>query len=82
MLAAPLSLRCTLLGSSDFVIQFGLHGSGVTHTFGDLPVNETAQHVRLSNTRGTAAIAHWDVPDCGAPARRGNRPGSMGTGCL
>ena len=20
---------------------------------------------RVSNTRGTAAIAHWDVPDCG-----------------
>eukprot|EP01013_Petalomonas_cantuscygni_P033359 TRINITY_DN60295_c0_g1_i1.p1 TRINITY_DN60295_c0_g1~~TRINITY_DN60295_c0_g1_i1.p1 ORF type:complete len:155 (-),score=21.18 TRINITY_DN60295_c0_g1_i1:561-1025(-) len=50
---------------SDFVIQCGLHGSGVQNTFGNLPVNETHSGVKISNTRGTAAIAHWDVPDCG-----------------
>ena len=50
---------------SDFVLQCGLHGSGVTHTFGDLPVNETTTGKTLSNTRGTCAIAHFDVPDCG-----------------
>lgn len=50
---------------SDFVIQTGLHGTGRTHAFGDLKVNETGTGVRIGNTRGTAAIAHWDVPDCG-----------------
>ena len=50
---------------SDFVIQMGTHGLGRANPEGDLPVNETSQHVKLSNTRGTAAIAHWDVPDCG-----------------
>ena len=50
---------------SDFVIQMGTHGLGRANPEGDLAVNETAQHVRLSNTRGTAAVAHWDVPDCG-----------------
>eukprot|EP00038_Savillea_parva_P012149 m.202595 g.202595 ORF g.202595 m.202595 type:complete len:159 (+) comp21818_c0_seq1:106-582(+) len=50
---------------SDFVIQCGLHGSGKSNAFGDLPVNETSQHTRISNTRGTAAIAHFDVPDNG-----------------
>jgi cyclophilin family peptidyl-prolyl cis-trans isomerase len=47
------------------VIQCGLHGSGVTHSFGDLSVNETFVGRRVSNTRGTAAIAHFDVPDNG-----------------
>ena len=28
-------------------------------------MNETKSGARVSNTRGTAAIAHWDVPDCG-----------------
>jgi cyclophilin family peptidyl-prolyl cis-trans isomerase len=46
---------------SDFVIQFGLHGSKVASPLPDLKVNET----KLSNLRGSVAIAHWDVPDCG-----------------
>lgn len=46
---------------SDFVIQCGLHGTGKVNPYPALAVNET----KLSNTRGTAAIAHWDVPDCG-----------------
>ena len=50
---------------SDFVIQFGLHGSGVECPHGNLTVNETMVGPRLSNTRGTCSIAHWDVPDCG-----------------
>jgi cyclophilin family peptidyl-prolyl cis-trans isomerase len=50
---------------SDFVIQCGLHGSGVANPHGDLRANETATGARVSNTRGTAAIAHHDVPDCG-----------------
>jgi cyclophilin family peptidyl-prolyl cis-trans isomerase len=50
---------------SDFVIQFGLHGSGVQNPHGDLSVNETHAHVKLSNRRGTCSVAHWDVPDCG-----------------
>ena len=51
---------------SDFVIQCGLHGSGKPNPLGvDLKVNETALHQRVSNARGTAAVAHWDVPDCG-----------------
>ena len=50
---------------SDFVIQCGLHGSKVSNPHGNLAVNETKSGVRLSNTRGTCACAHWDVPDCG-----------------
>lgn len=50
---------------SDFALQCGLHGSAVENPFGDLSVNETKLHKRVSNTRGTAAVAHWDVPDCG-----------------
>ena len=50
---------------SDFVIQMGTHGCNRANPEGDLKVNETAAHVRVGNTRGTAAIAHWDVPDCG-----------------
>mmetsp|Transcript_46974 Transcript_46974/g.87829 ORF Transcript_46974/g.87829 Transcript_46974/m.87829 type:complete len:165 (+) Transcript_46974:62-556(+) len=49
---------------SDFVIQCGLHGSGVNPP-GNLAKNETRDGVFLSNTRGTCAIAHWDVPDNG-----------------
>ena len=45
--------------------QMGLHVSGRTVPNGDLSVNETHSGVRVSNTRGTAAVAHWDVPDCG-----------------
>ena len=50
---------------SDFVIQMGTHGLNRANPEGDLPVNETKMHTKVSNTRGTAAIAHWDVPDCG-----------------
>jgi cyclophilin family peptidyl-prolyl cis-trans isomerase len=50
---------------SDFVIQCGLHGSDVHNPQGVLTVNETALGPRVSNTRGTAAIAHFDSPDCG-----------------
>ena len=28
-------------------------------------MNETKRTPRVSNTRGTLSIAHWDVPDCG-----------------
>jgi cyclophilin family peptidyl-prolyl cis-trans isomerase len=49
---------------SDFVIQFGLHGTG--RTSGSLTVNETGCTGKtVSNTRGTASVAHFDVPDCG-----------------
>ena len=41
---------------SDFVVQCGLHGTGLVHPQGDLPVNETATGVRLSNKAGTASI--------------------------
>ena len=47
---------------SDFVIQCGLHPDKAPK---GLSVNETAFHAKISNTRGTAAVAHWDVPDCG-----------------
>ena len=47
------------------MIQCGLHGSGVTHNFGNLSVNETSIGPRISNTRGTCSIAHFDVPDNG-----------------
>lgn len=50
---------------SDFVIQGGLHGSKKTNPHPALSVNESKLPSRLSNTRGAAAIAHWDVPDCG-----------------
>ena len=51
---------------SDFVIQFGLHGSGRSNPHGDLAVNETGcAGTVTSNTRGTASVAHFDVPDCG-----------------
>ena len=49
---------------SDFVVQFGLHGTG--RTSGSLSVNETGSTgTVISNTRGTASVAHFDVPDCG-----------------
>ena len=50
---------------SDFVIQCGTHGLNKANPLGDLKVNETSSGTKVSNTRGTAAIAHWDVPDCG-----------------
>lgn len=48
---------------SDFVIQMGLHPQACPEP--NLAVNEAKLEPRLSNTRGTAAVAHWDVPDCG-----------------
>lgn len=50
---------------SDFVIQFGLHGTTKTNPHGNLQVNETQYGQIISNTRGTVAVAHFDVPDCG-----------------
>ena len=50
---------------SDFVIQCGLHGSGVTAPTPPLAVNESTRAGAKSNLRGAAAVAHWDVPDCG-----------------
>ena len=49
---------------SDFVIQGGTHGSG--RDAPKLSVNETGVGPLISNTRGTAALAHFDVPDNGA----------------
>ncbi|KAJ1470206.1 hypothetical protein T484DRAFT_1848670 [Baffinella frigidus] len=43
----------------------GLYGTDRSHNFGDLPVNEAATGVVLSNTKGTVSIAHHDVPDNG-----------------
>ena len=48
---------------SDFVIQCGLHPKPCPVP--NLSVNETSTNELISNTRGTASIAHWDVPDCG-----------------
>ena len=50
---------------SDFVIQCGLHGSGVAAPGAPLSVNESGRPGARSNSRGAAAVAHWDVPDCG-----------------
>ena len=53
---------------SDIVIQFGLRrpdGTEATNPRPPLGVNETASYRTLSNVRGTVAIAHHDVPDCG-----------------
>ena len=48
-----------------FRMQCGLFGTDKNGKNGDLPVNETFSGARISNTRGTAAIAHFDVPDNG-----------------
>ena len=52
---------------SDFVIQCGLHHSRTQNPAGDLRVNETNAPgtEMLGNLPGTAAVAHFDVPDCG-----------------
>lgn len=51
---------------SDFVIQFGIHGmTNKINPHGDLTINETNHHTTISNFRGTAACAHFDVPDNG-----------------
>ena len=49
---------------SDFVIQFGLFGSGKTSSYPPLNVNESGRGA--SNKRGTFAVAHHDKPDCGS----------------
>jgi len=36
-------------------------GTSIKNPHPPLSVNET----RLTNRRGTASVAHWDVPDCG-----------------
>ena len=46
-------------------MQCGLFGTAKSNPNGDLPVNETRSGTRISNARGTAAIAHFDVPDNG-----------------
>ncbi len=56
----------TAVYRSDFVIQMGTHGTGKVNAHGNLPVNETNTHRRVSNTRGTVAVAHW----CAALSRR------------
>ena len=48
---------------SDFALQFGLHGTG-REVKPPLAVNESKSS--KSNTRGTVAVAHWDVPDNGS----------------
>ena len=53
---------------SDFVVQTGLQradGSAVPNLYDAIPINETTHAPRVSNTRGTAAFGHWDVPDNG-----------------
>ena len=55
---------------SDFVIQCGLQtpdGRSVPNPYDDLSVNESQSPANkaVGNKRGTAAVAHWDVPDCG-----------------
>ena len=50
---------------SDFVIQMGTHGTSKANPHGPLTINETHDHAKVSNTRGTMAVAHFDVPDCG-----------------
>ena len=64
---------------SDFVIQFGLHGSGVENPHGNLSVNETSKHAKLSNLRGSCSVAHWDVPDCAHSALRAAVLGLLNT---
>ena len=48
---------------SDFVIQCGLHPEKCP--VANIAENETHKHTKISNKRGTAAIAHFDVPDNG-----------------
>ena len=48
---------------SDFVIQCGLYPKPCP--VANLSKNETHSGTKLSNDRGTAAIAHFDVPDNG-----------------
>ena len=50
---------------SDFVIQTGLYGTSIQNPHPNLRLNETSSHTLLSNTRGTCAVAHHDVPDNG-----------------
>ena len=48
---------------SDFVIQCGLYPKACPDP--NLSANETNAGTFISNNRGTAAIAHFDVPDNG-----------------
>mmetsp|Transcript_4213 Transcript_4213/g.8797 ORF Transcript_4213/g.8797 Transcript_4213/m.8797 type:complete len:155 (+) Transcript_4213:51-515(+) len=48
---------------SDFVIQCGLHPAECPVP--NLTVNETNLAPKIGNSRGKAAVAHWDTPDCG-----------------
>merc|ERR1712118_12633 len=41
------------------------NNTGVYNPHRDLKVNEATRQPLISNTRGTMAVAHWDVPDCG-----------------
>jgi len=52
---------------SDFVIQFGLYGSDHVNSIPNLSTNESRRNLPngRSNTRGTLAVAHHDVPDNG-----------------
>jgi len=53
---------------SDIVLQFGMQRPDGTRFRGPFPalsVNETAECVALQNRRGTLALAHRDIPDCG-----------------
>jgi peptidyl-prolyl cis-trans isomerase B (cyclophilin B) len=50
---------------SDFVVQFGLHGTGKSVTPA-LKVNESTLPGAKSNKKGAVAVAHWDVPDNGS----------------
>ena len=49
---------------SDFVIQCGTFGSAKASAHAPLAVNESSRG--RSNGRGTLAVAHHDVPDCGS----------------
>ena len=49
---------------SDFVVQFGMHGTAKASSHPPLAVNESGRGA--SNVRGSAAIAHHDKPDCGS----------------
>ena len=40
-------------------------GARFSQAYGNLAANETKTGAAVSNTRGTASIAHWDVPDNG-----------------
>jgi cyclophilin family peptidyl-prolyl cis-trans isomerase len=53
---------------SDFVIQCGLQKSDGSSSANApaIAVNESKTGASLSNSRGTCAFGHWDVPDNGS----------------